>query len=377
MKHFPLDMETKEWIDAKVSWIIHHFGIDRIKRCSIVAADSRLLDNYDPNNVDSIATLFSKVCVLLDVDYDSIEFELIDGSRDPSSEKALGTYLAIPGARQSIAIDVSLLSSPVSLISTLAHELCHVLLIGEGRITGDEDDHEPLTDLLTVFLGFGALAANSVLEERSWLDGTNGRWELSVKGYMTMEMYGYAIAIFATLRGESTKEWSPRLRLSVRNAFARSMRYFATNGLPDYSMVVETMSRPQFRAAKVEEENVRPRRLWNYDDEDYEEPEEDFDFPVDTHLRSDLDDDSSPSGEENSNLCVYCRLPAIRVEPMLLCAECFESINENQRDLEELRVEEEAGNRFWRIFFYLCLLTVISVGVIGAVAQMVLSPPQP
>ena len=49
------------------------------------------------------------------------------------------------------------------LIATMSHELAHEYLIGQGRISGEEEDHEQLTDLLAVFLGFGVMLANSSL----------------------------------------------------------------------------------------------------------------------------------------------------------------------------------------------------------------------
>ncbi|GLW35429.1 hypothetical protein [Actinoplanes regularis] len=39
---------------------------------------------------------------------------------------------------------------PMALVATLAHELGHVLLLADGRISAQQQDHEPLTDLLTI-----------------------------------------------------------------------------------------------------------------------------------------------------------------------------------------------------------------------------------
>jgi hypothetical protein len=53
---------------------------------------------------------------------------------------------------------------PVALVSTLAHELGHVLLLADGRISAQQQDHEPLTDLLTIFFGLGIFSANAAFE---------------------------------------------------------------------------------------------------------------------------------------------------------------------------------------------------------------------
>jgi len=44
---------------------------------------------------------------------------------------------------------------------TALHELGHVLLLADGKISKDRKDHEHLTDLLTVWLGLGIFTANS------------------------------------------------------------------------------------------------------------------------------------------------------------------------------------------------------------------------
>ncbi len=46
------------------------------------------------------------------------------------------------------------------LVGTMAHELAHLKLMGERRVTGDEYDNELLTDLTAVFHGFGIFLGN-------------------------------------------------------------------------------------------------------------------------------------------------------------------------------------------------------------------------
>jgi hypothetical protein len=59
----------------------------------------------------------------------------------------------IRDGRSVIGIRDDQAARPTALVATVAHELGHVLLLGEGRISAQQQDHEPLTDLLTVFFG--------------------------------------------------------------------------------------------------------------------------------------------------------------------------------------------------------------------------------
>lgn len=171
MVTLPIDSETQEWIDARTSWIMDQIGLERIRSFDVVAADAELLDGYCADDQDSVFAVFRKICTKMDIEFGSIDFYFMDNQREDGVQYAAGLYQSLGNSRHAITIDLSLLEDPVELIATLAHELCHVLLIGHQRITGEEDDHEPLTDLLAVFFGFGALSANRVLRESAWRFG--------------------------------------------------------------------------------------------------------------------------------------------------------------------------------------------------------------
>jgi hypothetical protein len=107
----------------------------------------------------------------------------------------------------------------------MAHELGHVHLLGHQRISPEDPDHEPLTDLLTVFFGLGVFSANSVIREHYWHAGQVSGWKIGRQGYLSMPVYGYALARFASSRREDGSGWSNRLRPDVRSAFKKSMRF--------------------------------------------------------------------------------------------------------------------------------------------------------
>jgi hypothetical protein len=118
------------------------------------------------------------------------------------------------------------------LVATMAHELCHVHLLGDGRISRTEEDHEPLTDLLTVFMGFGIFGANASFREKGWSDGRMYGWSAAKLGYLHQDTWGYAMAAFAHLRGERRPNWAKHLRPDVRRAFRQSEAYLDKFGMP-------------------------------------------------------------------------------------------------------------------------------------------------
>ncbi len=69
-----------------------------------------------------------------------------------------------------IALRESLLRDPLPLIATIAHEPGHVILLGGRLLDPATPDHEQLTDLLTVFLGFGNFSSTSAALFRQYQD---------------------------------------------------------------------------------------------------------------------------------------------------------------------------------------------------------------
>jgi hypothetical protein len=98
------------------------------------------------------------------------------------NEKVDGKY--------SISLDEALLEKPESLIATIAHELSHVKLLGEKKL---EQNDEMLTDFTTVFFGLGIFNANCAFQFYK----QNDRWGYSNLGYLKIEEWAYALALFA------------------------------------------------------------------------------------------------------------------------------------------------------------------------------------
>ena len=112
-----------------------------------------------------------------------------------------------------IRVNDNELVDPMGLVGTLAHELAHQRLLGEGRITSDAFDNELLTDLTVVFKGLGIFLANC---PRNW-EGQDTRWpdtDLRKPEYMTPPMFGYALALLAwrARQGKSRLAEAPEVR---------------------------------------------------------------------------------------------------------------------------------------------------------------------
>ena len=93
----------------------------------------------------------------------------------------------------------------------------------------DDLDAEWVTDLLPVYLGLGIFTANATLREKTERQGRHSWWTLSRRGYLNSCMIGYALALFAWVRGEHRPEWAGFLRLDAADTLVGGLRYLVAS----------------------------------------------------------------------------------------------------------------------------------------------------
>lgn len=222
----PVDPATRAWIDNRWAWLEGQFGAERIRGAKVVLPRHEFFPDRFSGCSEDARIMLNRVCVYMGIDPNSVELSLYE-DRPTVYEGGwrrgtAGRYQPDAG-KYRIWIEVSNLSDPLAMVGTMAHELGHVHLLGHGRISDEVEDHEPLTDLLPVFLGMGVFTANSVIRENHLSAG----WSIARRGYLWMPEYGYAFALFARARSEDGSSWSRELRHGVRTAFKQSMRFLS------------------------------------------------------------------------------------------------------------------------------------------------------
>ncbi len=231
----PVDSETKEWIENAFDWLIEELGVDTLRSVEmILPTDDFFPDVYDGSRA-TIDSMVDRVCEYMDVDPELVDlryFENDDGSRFHSlasegseGRHAIGTYHMGRDGKYKISLDTSQARDPQTLVATIAHELGHVILLGEERLDPEYADHEPMTDLLTVFYGFGIFSANSSFVFEQWTNAQFQGWRAGGSGYLSEEMYGYSLAMFAYLRQETNPAWEQYLKTNVKSYFRSALKF--------------------------------------------------------------------------------------------------------------------------------------------------------
>jgi hypothetical protein len=123
-----------------------------------------------------------------------------------------------------IAVHANVVVDPQAVVGTIAHELSHAVLTEAGA-DREYVHHEAMTDLAAVYIGLGILVANSLLRRQGWVESGMQYWRLKRTGYISPEMAGWALALFACARGETDPAWAKYLETDPQAYLKQGTRY--------------------------------------------------------------------------------------------------------------------------------------------------------
>lgn len=233
----PASTDEKKVVENAFTLLRKHLGIERLRKAVVLEPTPEFFpDRYDAS-LDAAKNLFVRVCGYMGIADQSVCLSFWqDAPEAPgtrSAQRAAGLYAQ--GAIDAISINVSGLSDPEALVATMAHELAHVILLNRCGISRDEPHMEALTDLATIYLGLGVFTSNTLLRRHGWIQGTAQYWRLSRKGYISPEMAGWALSLFAWVREETAPYWSRHLAADPKGYLKQGLRYLRQTGETSFS----------------------------------------------------------------------------------------------------------------------------------------------
>lgn len=248
----PIHEDDRQWVNDAFHRLEQLLGRRRLLESRVIEPTAEdFPDHYDRTH-DAASALFSRVCSYMQVEHSSVTLEIFPDEteelkqmlprwRSDGGTRTAGLYVhalerdhQAEGERSKmvVAIRSSMLRDPMSLVATIAHELGHVILLGGNLLTPDTPDHEPMTDLLTVFVGLGIFTANSAARFKQFQDDRRIGWSTQRLGYLPEPVFGYALAKFAIERSEQKPDWAKHLSPNVRSDFTNSLVWLRKN--PQY-----------------------------------------------------------------------------------------------------------------------------------------------
>lgn len=237
----PVSDEDRQWVDDGFKRLSRMLGHKRMLQAKLILPDAEHFpDPYDKSE-SAAEKMLCRICDYMKVDRSLIDLQILPDETEVLKEMLpywRGSHNGCAGlyihpddeSRQMVvALISSQLGDPMVLVATLAHELGHVILLGGGLMEHSVKDMEQMTDLLTVFLGFGIFNANCAARLTKWQDELKQGWSMQRLGYLPEEIYGYALARFAHERGERDPKWAQHLSTNVRTYFKKSAAWLENN----------------------------------------------------------------------------------------------------------------------------------------------------
>jgi hypothetical protein len=116
----------------------------------------------------------------------------VDGQ--PRSKHTVAYFAGIVDGVCDFGIDQDRLNDPAAVVGALAHEVAHAFRAFHGLVIKDSRVEELLTDLTTVYLGFGVLTANVAYRFRVTQLSGGSRSEWGSMGYLGPQAMSFLLA---------------------------------------------------------------------------------------------------------------------------------------------------------------------------------------
>lgn len=222
-------LEDKNWIEENISWFIEVFGLEKLKEQPFISPTT---ENFPYDNLkesDQFQKLFEQLCKYWELNPSEIIVKFFDDikSKQWSSwipqgdfNEPVGLYNQVyttDEKRFNIELAKSNLDNPQLLVAVIAHELAHVKLLGGNYINRNDADMEPLTDLASIFFGFGVFVANSVQ--------TKDIYWISRSGYLPNQLISYANALICYITEYDENKYNSVLNGNTNDLFKQDIEF--------------------------------------------------------------------------------------------------------------------------------------------------------
>lgn len=236
----PASPEEREVVDDGFRILDETLGRARMKSAVVVEPTAEFFPDRWDGSVDAAEILFGRVCGYMSVSRAEVELSFWEDtgridSVGPATAgertSGAGGYYSSHCGKPRVSINSKYMKDTESLVSTMAHELAHSILLGQYGLSPESPHMEAITDLAAIYLGMGIFTANSLLRSRRWTEGNVEGWSIQRKGYISPEMAGWALALFCWARGELRPRWAQHLNTDPRSYLKMGVRYLSgSNG---------------------------------------------------------------------------------------------------------------------------------------------------
>ncbi len=229
----PLDIVEKAWVETRMQWLAETLGVPRMLAVPVALPEPEWFGGDYDGTSENARQLMTRICQHLKVPARQIELQVAGRQCQVGSS---GEF-----SEEVVPVSDQQLHDPIALTVVVAHQLVRPLLPLNDLAVQNGREVSWLIELACVYLGLGVYVANAVVTE-STRQGHHACDSGSPLPHLPARMAGYALALFAHVRGESRPAWKSYLRLDALAAFHSGLKYLQRTG--DTLFSSETAGQP-------------------------------------------------------------------------------------------------------------------------------------
>lgn len=210
-EYLPPRKEQKHLLDG-LAKLIALRGHETFVSAPLLRPDNACFPDPWAPNAEGVRILCQRLMTYAGLGHLKAEVDLLLPSepQDPA-DRACGRgvaawFLGIEGDRCLFGADAEMLPGPENIVAALCHEVAHAYRLFHGLVQPDSREEERLTDLTTIYLGFGILTANASFLYRSSGDMVTYVVTAGSQGYLSPQAMSFLLAAQAVARGLGAAE---------------------------------------------------------------------------------------------------------------------------------------------------------------------------
>ncbi len=218
------------------AWALRNFDADIFFNQSVLVEPSNKFFPGSADSIEEMATIiFDKV-----KDYAALKHWPCHLSTDRSCATQ-PSRVVIPGAlrekngiepefvayedRLTILYDPRQVRNPEAIIASFAHTLAHFLgSMAKDAPPGGEENWPHITEILSVFMGFGLMFANSAFVYRNVTCGSCQPSTVNRTAYLSQYDITYALAIYCVLKDIPASRAAANVKKTLRSYFKKAYK---------------------------------------------------------------------------------------------------------------------------------------------------------
>ena len=232
----PVDDTDKKWIEDSLFWIYSPARKIKFKDFDFIDTTKYFpSDNLQLKEIH-VYKIFEKIKRHMKMPEDlTCEVRLVEPDRiplpeglriEPNNQDPLSFKGYMEDNKFIIDLNTKYLSAPFYIVSMIAYSLTFYKLIKEElleNVSGFTDE------LATLAFGFGVFKANTIINHNQWHGTSHYGWSVGRKGFLTQQMFGYALAVASFIKEEKEPEWSKYLCRDVKGYFNKGIKFIQAN----------------------------------------------------------------------------------------------------------------------------------------------------